>query len=705
MSFLCSYAHNDVTFQLVCPPDYHLECGEDITDLSRFGSAYYWQDYVKYGAGLPEVHYHLNSCNTGHITRKWTVEDQYWNLYTCTQTIFIEGGDFTSADITWPKNELHLTGCDADVAPSALPYEYQEPKWNYVRCSQVASSYRDQVFNFGNDCKKVLRHWTVIDWCTYKAGGSKGYYTYTQTIKISKNVPPLVSCVKNVTVHATRCDSSYVSFSPVSVEGESCTGKYIVDHNSIFADTITSPDGVYPVGLTKVEYSVEYACGSEVKCQTEVRVLAPGPVPYCISDLNVVLMPIDTDNDGAVDDGMVEVWAKDLNIGSYHPCNNSALKFSFSADVNDDVRVFSCDEAGYNTVEMWITDNKGNQSYCLVNIFVQNNAGNIPNCVPDIGARYMVYGRIEDQNSEPLEDVIVTIKDAEPIYDYIRDSVETVEYIVVDSFYNQAGALLYIYSEQVVAVTEIVDSFPRINVHYLYTDQEGIFKTNEIPLGRNYQISSFKTGTMKDINGEDLKMLSDFIFEGKAFENPYSYLAADVNEDLKIDIEDYYILEELISEEEDEWPQERQWVFYEKVGMQAMTEEPLNDDLPTTKMIQDLQTFGNGANFMGILKGDISKFESDNQYDKEDVWAIEKRYQRSISVFPNPFSEFIEVNNPYSEEVDFELIGLDGRLILSQTLKEGLNKIEDLQTLERGGYIYTVINSTGSKKTGKLFKN
>ena len=97
-------------------------------------------------------------------------------------------------------------------------------------------------------------------------------------------------------------------------------------------------------------------------------------------EIVTALMGVDTDFDGAVDNGMVELWAKDLNRGSYSKCVGGALRFSFSSDVNDMKRTFTCDDLGENQVKMWVTDATGEQSYCITTVTIQNNGANIPDC-------------------------------------------------------------------------------------------------------------------------------------------------------------------------------------------------------------------------------------------------------------------------------------------------------------------------------------
>lgn len=695
------------TFDLVCPPDYYLNCGDDISDLSVFGEAYYWENGVKHGAGLAHVVYNLTSCQTGRITREWTVEDQYWKIHKCKQTIYISGGDFKRSDITWPEDGLHLYGCDADIDPNSFPDDYQEPYWNYVTCSHVASSYTDQVFNFGQDCRKILRHWTVIDWCSYTSGGNTGYFTYTQTIKISKSEPPLISCPKNIEINATRCDSSYVSILNAAVEGESCTGTYTVTHDSPFGKSATSPSGVYPIGTTKIKFEVEYACGSNVTCQTTIKVDTPGPVPYCLSDINVALMPLDTDFDGSVDDGMVEIWAKDVNVGSYHPCHNGPLRFSFSSDVTDMFRVFTCEDVGFNTVQMWVTDHTGKQSYCLVNVHVQNNAANIPDCEPDIGVKYVMSGTIFTEEEEPLKDVIITAKDREPFYEYVMGVEETIEFTVIDSFYSQSGALLYTYSTDVVLDTVVVDSVPQPNVHYLYTDEDGIYGTNDILTGREYEVTAYKEGEMTEIDADDLGILGGHVFGRRLFTNPYSYLAADINEDNVINEKDYYILEALVREDEDEWPKERQWVFFSKDDMNEMSDTPLDDEMATMQKMTNMTPFGNKASFVGILKGNLTKFEDVEKHLKstsKEKASVETN-EDEIYVYPNPFSNELSINNNSETNIEIEIYNLDGKKVLSFSSNNKTINVPSANELQNGTYLYRITKEGEDIRTGKLVKN
>jgi len=510
---------------------------------------------------------------------------------------------------------------------------------------------------------------------------------------------PLLSCSKVVTVKASRCDSAYVKTSSVTVEGGSCTGGYVIENDSPYAlFDGADASGTYPIGSTKFNYIVGYACGQRVICESEVIVEDKNPVPYCYASLNVVLMPLDTDNDGVVDNGMVEVWAKDLNLGSYHPCNTKPLQFSFSSDVTDDVIFFDCDQVGYNTVEMWVTDTEGRQSFCLVTIFVQNNAANIPDCSPDVGAKFVFSGEILNEDAEPLENVIVTAKDNDPIYEYETEVVETHEFVIIDSFYNSAGLLLHIFDTRVVLDTIVSDSSAQVNVKHLYTNEEGKFGSNDVLMDRNYLLSAYKSGNMSLVDQNDLALLNAYLSERYTFESPYSYIAADINEDNVINQEDYELLSELVNGEEDEWPKERQWVFYNSIEMGSMSDNPLEDEMTQEIMVLSNESRVSKINLMGVLKGDIDKHES---FIEED--NLERRNIEEIQIFPNPFSEKFVITNPEQELLKISILSMDGRLIFEEEQSSSRIEFNQTKDMPSGTYFYQ-IEYEQNVLSGKIIK-
>ncbi len=700
-------SQNSNAFQLYCPGDVWLTCNDEIWDLSGYGNAYYVAYGVTYDAGYPTVSYNLNSCNTGTIYRTWTVEDPYWNPVSCTQVIHVSGGSFTSSNIYWPHQELHLYGCNTSLDPYDLPYGYNRPHYDYLTCSHIGISYDDQVFNFGPDCKKIIRKWTLIDWCQYIPGSNyHGIWKYSQLIKLSNTETPILTCAKDVVVDALECDGAYVNTPLVSIEGESCTGDYNVSNNSYYADYHgADASGRYPIGKTTVEYTIEYACGREMVCRTNIQVKDNKPaVPYCYSGLNVSLMPLDTDNDGMVDDGMVEVWAKDLDVGSYHPCNNGPLTFSFSSDVTETFRIFTCEEVGVNAVQMWVTDVKGNQSYCVVNLTVQNNAANIPDCEPDEAKNFVLSGHIMDQHEDRIDQVQVTLKDRVPAYKLETVLDSSYDYEIIDSFYNATNVLVHIYNLTVVYHERIIDSTVYYNVFHLESNENGVYGTNNILANRDYEITAYRRGDMTKVTEEDLIRLRKHVEGEEIFTNPYSYLAGDINEDGKVDISDVWLLEELVSGEEDEWPNERQWVFYNMNEMAEMTDRPNEDDLSQDIKVQNVQGKTHDLDFMGILKGDIDKLELISDSIKISMDQRSSSIE-DLSIYPNPFSEEITIEFIAGQSGSLSVFSAQGKEMYKIELNERDNriKIAEASSWVQGTYIYRIERDSGSI-SGKLIK-
>lgn len=688
--------------ELVCPPDKYLNCGAEVWNLSIYGQAHYYKNGYQYDAGQPEVVYDLTTCETGKIYRTWKVDDGHYNIIKCTQTIHIGGGSFSYNNITWPENDLQLYGCGVNTHPDYLPQGYGRPTYQYMTCSMVGTSYKDQEFSFGPDCKKILRTWTVLDWCNYNSGSSNpGIWKYTQTIKISGTNQPDLVCTPDVVVTATRCDSAYVSVPLVQVNGQACYGGYGITNDSKFAKLSgADASGTYPIGKTTINYRVEYSCGEQMLCKTIVNVEKKGPVPYCLAKLTIALMGVDTNGDGDVDDGMAELWAQDLNLASYHPCNNAPLKFSFSSDIDSTSRVFTCADNGFNDVQLWVTDIYGNQSWCAVTVIVQNNAANIPDCILDFGGM-PVNGDIVDAQNEPLENVQVTLRSrATTNTALIIDT--TLVPVVVDSFYSQNGQLLYIfnYEEEYTYTEQIVEDNLPHNLE-LSSNENGRFGTEEVDMQRRYRLKAYKKDDMSKIDQTDVDILTAYLDGSYLFTNMYSYLAADVNEDGEINQIDLDILKELNSGEEDEWPNERQWVFYNAADLEDVYENPLNENLRYQVVLSTEDYYKNDIAFKGVLKGNLNDFESN--FKSEEVIELRTANNLDLVIYPNPFTETISIDNPSRGEMKVSIYGMDGTLIYTETNDNKVIKINESRNWQSGSYLYRIVKEDISK-TGKIIK-
>ncbi len=393
---------DDFFVGMTCPGDKWVDCDAELWTLNQYGDAYFKDYNSTFKLPEPVEHWYLNDCNTGYITRTWK-HKAYGKWYQCVQTIHVGNSGYNN-EIYWPKDDLVLEGCNPNILPENLPAYYNKPHYNSGSCDMMIHTYKDQQFSFGGGCKKIIRKWTVINWCDYvpNAYPKKGYFEHYQTIKIINNEAPHAYENPTIEVNATNCDGGYVEVPALTVSGQDCNDGYKIINNSYYATSNgADASGVYPVGMHTILYTVEYACGSSKTFQQVIKVNNTlAPVPICLSGISIALMAVDEDRDGVPEEGSVLIWAKDIDFKSYSPCDLD-LTYSFSADSLVMSAEYTCANVGVNDVNVYVTDENGNQSYCRVDLFVQNNAANIPNCNAnnvDEGAEE--EGQAEEQGGE-----------------------------------------------------------------------------------------------------------------------------------------------------------------------------------------------------------------------------------------------------------------------------------------------------------------
>ncbi|MEL6122997.1 MAG: hypothetical protein AAFR14_04690, partial [Bacteroidota bacterium] len=138
----------------------------------------------------------IDACGDGRITRTWFYEGDV----ICVQRIFSNGtSDFDPYSIKWPAHQDGTTiegvrrECEnkagfrdpviveyfEDVAMGdALECSGEpmgEPVWCNPACALIGVNFEDETVEAGGNnefCKKIIRRWTVIDWCTWEANGT-----------------------------------------------------------------------------------------------------------------------------------------------------------------------------------------------------------------------------------------------------------------------------------------------------------------------------------------------------------------------------------------------------------------------------------------------------------------------------------------------------------------------------------------------------
>lgn len=363
----------DASQWCICPPSWiNVSCSQLDPGLN------YGNPTIAYGCNCGSIIYgpyiqdNRVGCGSGTIIKTWNIWTVYGD-YTCVQTINVTGGYNGYPVIQWPP-DYTVTGCGAATDPELLPPPYNKPTWWAPECSQLMYTWYDEVFyteNIQGICKKILRHWKVIDWCIYNVDCPwlGGYWTCTQLIMVKDTYPPTINCPGDVVVDAgPNCSGSYVHIPPAT-SGDPC-GSVVITNNShycVYGGADAS--GYYPPGTTKVTFTARDACGNKTSCSINVTVTdkkKPSPVVYY--GLSTTLMCVNPQP-------MIEIQARWFDAGSFDNCTpNSRLKF----DVYP--KVFTCADRGYNDVTVTVTDEAGNKETVKTYIIVDDNVGC---CGPD----------------------------------------------------------------------------------------------------------------------------------------------------------------------------------------------------------------------------------------------------------------------------------------------------------------------------------
>ncbi len=353
--------------QLTCPPDVTVFCGADINDPYIVGEPSV-SDNCSFAITQTDVE-SLDNCGEGTIVRTFTVQDIGGNESFCSQVInVVNGGFFGETDITWPIDvDIDCSATSTDPSNTGLPIIDDDPN-----CSQIVYSYQDQILFLGSDyCFKILRNWTVVNWC------DESTYSYDQVIRVSDITAPTIICddYDLVCTGYQNCDNPFY-FIEVDATDECSTeltyqaeidwysdGVFdmIFNTNSIYTD--------YPMGTHLVLWTVSDECGNLSNCWQTIEVMdCAAPTVVCTADLNGTLSS----------NGTFVLDASELDAGSFDFCSLT-LTYSFSTDPTDNIKTFTCNDVGTNTLNLWVTDDNGNQNSCFSVLVLDDPLGV---CVP-----------------------------------------------------------------------------------------------------------------------------------------------------------------------------------------------------------------------------------------------------------------------------------------------------------------------------------
>lgn len=545
---------------IVCPPAVTIDCTDNLNDYNLTLQPTIGGN-CNIVSNLPTNEDHIDAmCGTGSVIRTWTVVDEVGETASCTQLITITDANlFDSTGISWPLDTT-ISGCQTtfEIEPQNLPVtplNYSMPIIDYEGCGiDPVPSHLDQYFTVTDSaCFKVVRTWTVIDWCQHVANdpNSAGIWSYQQVIKIvDDEAPILTNCDDREFDNETNDCSPIVVDLSINVEDCADSLDLVISWEvDEFNDGSINDFGLgmntsnaYPNGAHRIVYTVNDKCGNSESCEFIFTIVdGQNPTISCAS-LNIEIMPAS---------GMIDVPVNSLLFGVADNCSDTIdLQISYSANVNDTIMTFTCDEIGSNTIEIWVTDEAGNQDLCITQLNIQDNM-----MVCDDDTLVVVSGGIFNEDDFPINGVNVSVNSTTSIS----------------------------------------------------TGQNGVFTFNDLPGGGDYSITPEKDDDLLNgVTTYDMALISKHVLNVKKLDSPYKMIAADVNNSGAITTMDLVHLRKAILHINDFFPDNRSWRFIENEYEFPDSDNPFFETIPEVINYNNLTQNAIENDFIGIKIGDVN---------------------------------------------------------------------------------------------------
>ena len=651
---------------IVCPPDATIFCDWPIDRSGEFGPGFQNVNLARFDkTGLPTVYATCtsdvlvefqdqftaipagNNCGLGRITRTFRVTKDGRSVL-CTQQIAVNPSQSQQQWVITPPPAAPVRGMTC-VGPNQQQIRSNGPTWVAGPCDVIGENIQIDTFLFEDGvCKKWRVRYEYMNWCTSESRGPFFRdFVYEDLVK-----PQFDNCRDTMYGVDANCELTGLRLQKTATDAGGCTDQGwlkwqvfvdlwadgTIDYEftsfaPVGTNRIIIVDGVprrqiyvaptlngaplrgqgnqlgilIPEAIQgkmsnhKVSWKVSDGCHNEQVCHEQFMVAdKKPPTPYCVH-ISTALM----------DNGMVEIWAKDFDLGAFDNCTDQKdLLFTFynwapqvedrqapNGLINIDIphyfnatggvmrypttnqsilqqyaegklqlwlpqfkssaRVFTCEDREQlgNGVEVWVTvwDKKFNFDWCVVILTLSDNQGA---CDNGAGPRVNIAGKVATETGEIVSDVQVSIDTDLP-------------------------------------------EFPR----HQTTINDGAFNFR-VDANRDYELTARRDGDFANgVTTLDLVLIQRHILQIATLDSPYKVIAADASNDGKVNVQDLVELRKLILQSEPRFTNSS-WRF---VNGEETFSNPMNP-FPFVEVIgmNDVTTDMMNNNFVAVKIGDVN---------------------------------------------------------------------------------------------------
>jgi len=581
----------------------------------------------------------LTNCETGTIIRRFRASNNYGSYDHCEQKITITGSHEYKirfpADVELSCGERPPSREDIIISQSACDY-------------LVVNVKDHEFFEGNRKCGKIIRTYKVINWCEYdtqsspiiinrdedcdgdpgdedvwvirrsygyafidrngneddddpRAGErrtcspsnpegywrkvySKGYWQYTQHIKIGDSEAPEITA-ETPEPFCSFDNASCKAFVQIPFKvDDDCTPNDIITRVLVDGEEINrfsgsgdfTAGGLFDLGNHELEIRSEDGCGNPATKRIPFEVNdCKAPTPTCINGLTVTLMPLpndtDVNNDGEPDVAATTIWAEDLLIRQPGDCSGiagySINRVGETPDFNQKSLTVTCDDPSTLNIEVYAWDNAfnpiavqpdgtvggRNYTFCETYLLIQDNNDF---CGAEVGMGF-IAGKVYTESGYGLQDVNMML-------------------VSQDS-------------------------------NFLYTHEDGAYRFDSIPMQASYRVVPvMNTNPMEGISIVDLILLHRHVVGIEPIRSPYRLIAADINRDGIITAADVDALRNMMLGVASEFTNNHSWRFIKSDYVFPNPLDPWQEEFPEFLEISDMSEAENYGDFIAVKIGDIN---------------------------------------------------------------------------------------------------
>lgn len=448
-----------------------------------------------------------------------------------------------------------------------------------------------------------------------------GYFAYRQVIKVIDSQAPIIEQLPDLIIEDT-VGSCAADLRLVIPEIEECRQTFDLTYqvfdldNQVVYDAGSFPplEDIFlnldlenvPLGNYRITNTVTDNCGNQASMNYHVSIRdGKAPTAYCLFGLSIDLMS----------NGEVEIFASDFDAGSWDACGEIE-HYSFSADTTDVSRIMNCDSVNTILLDIWVTDDAGNQAYCSDYIVVQP-FGELELCG---FLFYEINGIIETIGGQQMEDVLVYLNGI-----------------------NEENPMT--------------------------TSVTGEYRLENLTPNHDYTVTPAKnTNPLNGVTTLDIIQIKKHILDIEHLDNPYSLIAADVNRSNSITTMDMIEIRKLVLQEQTTFSNNTSWRFIPKSYQFPNPANPWEEVFPEFLNFNDLNENQFEADFIAIKVGDVNGSAIPNDFDNIEGRSVSengKNTDNETSGFTIEFDDLILLtseqsnNNNYNPNTSAFAISVD----------------------------------------------